>query len=278
MIFWTMLSVCVQDFNDLPARKPVMLRTFLVAKRGPNPPPEFELIVRRVAELYRARLIVADVRDVEELAATSLPSSQSERPDASPKTPVSDPDVISIMLVGNFVPALCDKGHEADVIVVWQGSLAGADGQVSDEVLSGLVRQAPRPVWLFREPLRFPERILVAYDGSAHSGRALHMAANLAETLGARLTVLNVDESRDGVAQELILSRAAGYCEPYRITMERVGVFGGAAESIQAYAEPSQCDLLVVGAAGVGYLRGLLFGSVAGQLIANAPCSVLVAK
>jgi nucleotide-binding universal stress UspA family protein len=28
----------------------------------------------------------------------------------------------------------------------------------------------------------------------------------------------------------------------------------------------------------VGYLRGLLFGSVAGQLIANAPCSVLVAK
>jgi len=255
-----------------------MLRTFLVARRGPKPPSEFEPIVWRVAELYRARLIVADVRDAEELAATPRPGSQSEDSDSTPKAPASNPDTISIMLVGNFVPALCDKGHEADVIVVWHGSLLGTDGQTSDELLSGLVRQAPRPVWLFREPLRFPERILVAYDGSAHSGRALHMAANLAETLGARLTVLNVDESRDEVAQEQILSRAAGYCEPYRITMERVGVFGGAAESIQAYAETSQCDLLVVGAAGVGYLRGLLFGSVAGQLIANAPCSVLVAK
>lgn len=254
-----------------------MLRTFLVVNRGLKPPAEFEPIVRRVAELYRARLIVADVRDAEELAGTPSPSPQSAEPNPT-KAPASNPDAISIMLVGSFVPAVCDKGHEADAIVVWHGSLPGADGQASSETLSSLVRQAPRPVWLFREPLRFPERILVAYDGSAHSGRALHMAANLAETLGARLTVLNVDESRDEVAQELILSRAAGYCEPYRITMERVGVFGGAAESIQAYAESSQCDLLVVGAAGVGYLRGLLFGSVAGQLIANAPCSVLVAK
>lgn len=255
-----------------------MLRTFLVARRGPKPPTEFEAIVRRVAELYRARLIVADVREAEELAITPAPGPQPDEPDPTPQTPISKPDAITIMLVGSFVPAVCDKGHEADAIVVWHGSLPGADGQASSETLSSLVRQAPRPVWLFREPLRFPERILVAYDGSAHSGRALHMAANLSETLGAHLTVLNVDESRDEVAQELILSRAAGYCEPYRITMERVGVFGGAAESIQAYAETSQCDLLVVGAAGVGYLRGLLFGSVAGQLIANAPCSVLVAK
>jgi nucleotide-binding universal stress UspA family protein len=255
-----------------------MLRTFLIANRGPKPPSEFDIVVRRLVELYRARLIVAEVREVEELPGAPSPNAPAESTDQSPEKQASTAGETSLILVGNYVPAVCDKGHEADVIVVWHGSLSGTDGQASAEVLSSLVRQAPRPVWLFREPVRFPERILVAYDGSAHSGRALHMAANLAETVGAGLTVLNVDESRDDVAQELILSRAAGYCEPYRITMERVGVFGAAAESIQAYAETSKCDLLVVGAAGVGYLRGLLFGSVAGQLIANAPCSVFVAK
>jgi nucleotide-binding universal stress UspA family protein len=257
-----------------------MLRTFLIANRDLNPPSELEAVVRRLTELYRARLIVAEIRDAEELSRAVPAGAADERisPGAPQEADGSPPRSTSIMLVGSFVPAVCDKGHEADVIVVWDGSLAGGDGQTSAEILSSLVRQAPRPVWLFREPIRFPERILVAYDGSAHSGRALHMAANLAEVVGAHLTVLNVDESRDEVAQELILSRAVGYCEAYRITMERVGVFGAAAESIQAYTETSKCDLLVVGAAGVGYLRGLLFGSVAGQLIANAPCSVLVAK
>lgn len=255
-----------------------MLRTFLIANRCPKPPSEFDGVVRRLVELYHARLIVADIRDAEELSGTSPATADSAQSNPTVGAQASTPTATSMVLVGSFVAAVCDKGHETDVIVVWHGSLSGNDGQSSAEVLSSLVRQAPRPVWLFREPIRFPERILVAYDGSAHSGRALHMAANLAEVVGAHLTVLNVDESRDEVAQELILSRAAGYCEPYRITMERVGVFGSAAESIQAYAETSKCDLLVVGAAGVGYLRGLLFGSVAGQLIANAPCSVLVAK
>ena len=253
-----------------------MLRTFLVATPNCDLPAGFSQVIHRVAELYRARLIVAVVR---------RPSQLGEL-DSAFATPAQDRSVLvppnervqHIVLAGEFTEAVCGKGHEADVIVIWHRCLVGPDGGPSAEELSNLVRLAPRPIWLFRDPLVCPEHILVAYDGSAHSGRALHLAANLAETLGARLTVLNVDESRDEVAQELILARAAGYCEPYRITMERVGLFGRAADSIQSYVETSGCHLLIVGVAGVGYLRGLLFGSVAGQLIANAGCSVLVAK
>ena len=256
-----------------------MFRTFLVAQRDLNPPTEYLDCLQRVAELYRSRLVHAVVKNPDELPSRAVQPVAGESQSAPNEKPVGNVgQTRSVVLVGDFVPAVCDKGHEADVIAVWQGCLVGPDGQPSAEELANLVRQAPRPVWVARDPLRFPEQILVAYDGSAHSGRALHMASNLAETLGARLTVLNVDESRDDVAQAMILSRAAGYCEAYRIQMERVGVFGSAAAAIRSYAESSQCDLLVVGAAGVGYLRGLLFGSVAGQLIGNAPCSVLVAK
>ena len=255
-----------------------MNRTFLVAKRGGESPPEFDQTISRVADLYHARQIFAAVRSVEELSSGAANTSAASASTPNGVSGTGNPQLKSILLVGEFVSAVCDKGHEADVIVVWHTSLAGPDGKPSGEEMANFVRQAPRPVWLVREPIRFPEHVLVAYDGSVHSGRALHMAANLAETVGARLTVLNVDESRDAVAQDLILTRAAGYCDAYEITMERVGIFGGAADSIQHYAETSKCDLLVVGAAGVGYLRGLLFGSVAGQLIARAPCSVLVAK
>jgi nucleotide-binding universal stress UspA family protein len=253
-----------------------MLRTIFVATPNLEFPAGFGQVMHRVAALYGARLIIACVRRPSQLGGLELPPLNSfEDPNAP--APLRG-RVQNIVLAGEFTHAVCDKGHEADVIVVWHQCLVGPDGKPSADDLSNLVRHAPRPVWLFREPLICPEHILVAYDGSAHSGRALHLAANLAETMGARLTVVHVDESRDEVARERILLRAAGYCEPYRINMERVGLFGRAAESIQSYVEVSGCDLLIVGAAGVGYLRGLLFGSVAGQLIANARCSVLVAK
>lgn len=242
-------------------------------------PAEFASAIERVAQLYRSRLVRAIVRGSRELATTTVESAEEGSGPALPAEPRPGTFVVhDVLLVGDLISALCDKGHEADVIVVWHETFAGPDGQPSSELTADFVRQAPRPVWLGREPTRFPEQILVAYDGSAQAGRALHMGANLAETLGARLTVLNVDESRDTVAQELILRRAAGYCEPYRVTMERVGVFGSAPAAIRAYAETHTCDLVVLGATGVGYLRGLLFGSVAGQLITTAPCSVLVAK
>ena len=262
----------------------IMFRTFLLVGDGRTVPAEFSANVRRVAQLFHARLVLAEVRSPEQLsAATTSGAAASEAAANPPTTDAASCEVNTVILAGDFVQTVCDKGHEADVIVIWRGATGDADsmpasGGLTNDELSNLVRQAPRPIWLAREPVRVPEHIVVAYDGSAHSGRALHMGANLAETLGARLTVLNVDESRDVVAQELILSRAAGYCEPYRISMERVGVFGPAAPSIQSYADSSQCDLLVLGAAGVGYLRGLLFGSVTGQLITHATCSVLVAK
>ncbi len=252
-----------------------MFRTFLVANSIQAAPPQFDGVIQRVAELYGSRVIRATVRSPEQLP--NVPAAETTSPDES--NPDGKPSrAKSVILAGDFLESVCDKGHEADAIVVWHDNLLGADGKASTEMIADLVRQAPRPIWLAREPIRFPEHIVVAYDGSAHSGRALHMGANLAETLGAKLTVLNVDESHDDVAQELILSRAAGYCEAYRITMERVGVFGTAAVAIRSFAESSHCDLLVLGAAGVGYLRGLLFGSVTGQIISSAPCSVLIAK
>lgn len=255
-----------------------MLRTFLAATNETGRQAAFEQMIARVAELYRARLLVAVVRDSDSPAST-LPAVASEnRQEVEARAADTEPRVQPVILIGDFLSVVCDKGHEADVIVVWRGCLSRGEGQDAAERLARLIREAPRPVWLGREPFKFPEHIVVAYDGSAHAGRALHMGANLAETLGARLTVLHVDESRDDVAQELILARAAGYCEPYRIKMERVGINGSAATAIRDYSESTQCDLLVVGATGVGYLRGLLFGSVAAQLIANAQCSVLVAK
>jgi nucleotide-binding universal stress UspA family protein len=253
-----------------------MIRTLLLGIRAQGEPAELQDVVQRLASLYRARLIVAQVRSPERLAQMASSTSGPQAEERILRTDLlCEPK--SVVLAGDFVRSLCDKGHEADVIVVWRGD-EDVSRALSAEDVSNVVRQAPRPIWLARRPIRLPERIVVAYDGSPHSGRALHLAANLAETLGARLTVLNVDESHDAVAQELILARAAGYCEPYRISMERVGVFGSAAASIHSYAESTECDLLVLGAAGVGYLRGLLFGSVTGQLIINAPCSVLVAK
>jgi len=262
------------DSRNRCNRGELMFRTILVGIRGVTLPEELRRVLWRVAGLYRSRVIVAEVRDPDvdsSLQTDSHAASAKQRGNENPLVTV-------VVLSGQFVQSLCDKGHEADVIVVLADDLTDVRDSRSTEMVAEIVRQAPRPIWIGRKPYQMPEHIVVAYDGSSHSCRALHLGANLAETLGARLTVLNVNESRDQVAQELVLSRAASYCEPYRMTMERVGLFGTAAATIQAFTSSHACDLLIVGAAGVGYLRGLLFGSVTGQLITSVACSVLVAK
>ena len=116
-----------------------------------------------------------------------------------------------------------------------------------------------------------PKRILVAFDGSEASGRALDVAAGLAG-YGSSLTIVHV--RRNGAdagvveeARERLLERhvAATYLEPC----------GTAADEIISAADAIAADLIVVGRRTA--LRGVL-GSVSAAVVDRARCDVLVAR
>lgn len=135
-------------------------------------------------------------------------------------------------------------------------------------------------------------KVLLGYDGSASSDRALTFAIDLARTRGAELHVLSVVrplEVGEEVETTAVIEQSVRQSEKQLRTVHakvsgqsvvahyHVAV-GHPAEQIVRYAEGNGIDHIVVGHRGHGVFERWLLGSVARQVIAYAPCSVTVCR
>jgi nucleotide-binding universal stress UspA family protein len=118
-----------------------------------------------------------------------------------------------------------------------------------------------------------PRRIVVGYDGSDASRRALDAAADLVG-YGSTLAVVTVQNGEVGRAaasdaRDRLLNRhvEAQYHEPT----------GEPAERLVDTATQLGADLVVVGRRNRGPLRALL-GSVSSRVVRRAQCDVLVVR
>jgi len=128
-------------------------------------------------------------------------------------------------------------------------------------------------------------RILVGFDGSDASKRALDHAAELVGR-GGNLDVINVIGSQpvsarvgsllDGERkrQRKVLHEARALLGNRNVRMTPHKAIGDPTSEIRAAAEESGVGVIVVGR-GSG-LRRLIDGSVSARLVRRAPCDVLV--
>ena len=139
------------------------------------------------------------------------------------------------------------------------------------------------------------KHILLATDGSSGAERATDVAAGLAKTAGARLSIVTVGDNISGKEADR-LARAEGNVADaldaiantiLRQAKERVqsaGVsdvavqsgWGDPAEVLIEIAKRDRPDAIVVGRRGRGRLAGLLLGSVSQKVASLAPCIVIV--
>ncbi len=134
-------------------------------------------------------------------------------------------------------------------------------------------------------------RIVVGLDSSAESARALKWALDEARLRGAELHLVHAyptpelvalpavvtlpsDDELRAAAGEVIDEQLAKVGGSEEVTLRTTVRSGGAAAVLCEVAEGA--DLLVVGARGLGGFRGLLLGSVTHQVVAHAPCPVVV--
>jgi nucleotide-binding universal stress UspA family protein len=139
------------------------------------------------------------------------------------------------------------------------------------------------------------QRLLVAFDGSAHAERALNDAIDLAQAGNGRLTILavarevfdtsfgyaapppNFQGVQEQVEDELRATLAQAVdTVPDDIPVTSLIRRGHAAQTIVDVAREGAYDLIVMGTRGRGGLRTLLLGSVSQRVLQMSPIPVLV--
>jgi nucleotide-binding universal stress UspA family protein len=135
------------------------------------------------------------------------------------------------------------------------------------------------------------ERVLVGFDGSPASERALALGLQL-RAPNAQVVALTVAETHfsthagmDAVAwDEQIRAKARDACE--KAERELAGLEGTRVELVAGHpakvllkaAAAMDADLIAVGAGGHGRLADILLGSVATRVVRDAHCAVLVVR
>jgi nucleotide-binding universal stress UspA family protein len=184
----------------------------------------------------------------------------------------------------NALVAMTTHGHTG-VLEAFLGSVA-----------MGVVRHARRPVFIYRprggavegEPVREAKitRVVAPLDGSATSGRMLPYASELAKSLKARLTLVQVISpeisrqiqaaSADVVESSYVHGRAKEIKRKHGIEADWEVLHGDPADAICGYLKGQQDAMLAMSTHTRAGLTDTIFGSVTVECVRRAGVPLLV--
>lgn len=141
-------------------------------------------------------------------------------------------------------------------------------------------------------------KILLAFDGSESSKRALQYVVDFTHAHAATLEVhlVNVqhepalygeyvtDEMFDNMRRSLLaaareaLEWPSDQLKAAGIVHEKHAALGNVAEQVSLAAKQLGCDTVVMGTRGLGSFTGMLLGSVATRVVHEVPVPVLLVK
>ncbi len=138
------------------------------------------------------------------------------------------------------------------------------------------------------------QRILVPFDGSPGSTKALRRALLVAQQQKAAVTALSVDEHTPRYAKGVgeveeteslreqyfadLQTKAQSLAGELGMALKTATAVGHAAQSILQYAREQRADLIAIGHSGHSGVWGTLLGSTTARVVDQAGCDVLVVR
>jgi nucleotide-binding universal stress UspA family protein len=221
-------------------------------------------LARRIGE----RVIVTGLRQAQHLMGTG--------------------EVRSLLVAGSAAAALCERSHDAAMVVVGARGVGGVAGLRLGSVSSQVAAHAGGRVVVVRGHWRpaagfVPGPILVGANGSPPSRDALDFAFEEATLRKAPVLAVCALADAPGCLGDADKRReqfedVIGRWEkshPEAAVLRRLSQ-GGARDALLTAAHDAQ--LLVVGARGRGGIQGMPLGSVSTAMLHHAPCPVGVAR
>lgn len=189
------------------------------------------------------------------------------------------PDARAKLVWGHPARAILEAENSAELIILGQdGEHGNITGEWTGSTADRIARHASRPVLIVPGHYTPVEKIMVAYDGSPHAGRALREAIDMAMALRVPLVICTVIEAGDqGLAMDhadtaMRLARAHECAAAFLITQ------GRPAECLLKKAAETKCDVLVAGAHGHSRIREWILGSTAHELIVKTDRPLMLVR
>ncbi len=213
-------------------------------------------------------------------------------------------NVQTVMIDGDPAGAIVDtaRAEDVDLIVMSTHGYSGFTRWILGSVTEKTLRAAPCPVLVIRS-YRPIQHLVIALDGSQLAERALAPGMALAQIMGARVTLLRIEQAADYIdvfdtrlldrdepelgqhvldhfyrQTEAYLERVA---EPYQaqaIDVTTVVRRGYVAQNILDFAANEEVDLIVMSTHGRTGLRRWVYGSIAEKVLARAQSHVLIVR
>jgi len=134
----------------------------------------------------------------------------------------------------------------------------------------------PRPLIVSPEKSVEPESVLVAYDGSVPSARALQLFVLLFRTVVSEIRLVSI--CPEVKRAERLVDDASAYLAMYGLGARRTPIGSDAhpSELICAEAQASGAGLVVMGAYGHRGWRAALLGSTTSRLLSSSPAALFI--
>jgi nucleotide-binding universal stress UspA family protein len=122
-------------------------------------------------------------------------------------------------------------------------------------------------------------KILVGYDASPQSKKALNEAITIAKKFSGLIKVVSVYGRGFEQKAETSVIEVKESLKREKVEYEVELIQGSSpAKTLESIAKKENFDLIAVGSRGLGSTASMLLGSVSRDVISNAQCNVLIVK
>ena len=184
----------------------------------------------------------------------------------------------SLQQHGDLTDSLIDMEHEIRVLVVGIRGEGHEDREKGiGAQLETIIRALHRPILVVNRPFdSAPQRMMLAYDGSEASRKALNMIISSPLYQEMECHVVHVNNNAEEA--QALLAQASSELQAAGLQATTETLTGDVVPALLEYQHDHQIELTVMGAFGHNRLRELLFGSLTAKMLVQSKVPLLLLR